>query len=81
MLFCQLYFPERAKTADTFSPNLTELRLELRGVNLGVNAAGRQQLLMGPLLRRAPLVQHQDAVRPPDGGEAVGNDKAAPWPG
>ena len=33
---------------------------------------------MGPLLRHAAVIQHQDAVGAPDGGQPVGDDKASP---
>lgn len=61
--------------SDTFS-YLSQRRSLRRPVQRGVESPRRQQLLMGPRLRHAALVQHQNTVGPADGGQAVGDDKA-----
>lgn len=49
-------------------------------VQPGVGSAPGQQLVMGPLLGNAAVLDHQDAVGGPDGGEPVGDDQGGAAP-
>ena len=50
--------------------------LELAVVELGVEAACRQQLVVIALLHDVAVLHHKDDVGLPDGGKAVGHDEA-----
>ena len=50
--------------------------LELAVVQVGVEAACFDQLVVGALLHNVAVPHHKDEVGIPDGGKAVGDDKA-----
>ena len=50
--------------------------LKLAVVQVRIKPAFGQQFFVGALLHDVAFVEHQDAVRIPDGGKAVGDDKA-----
>ncbi len=56
------------------------LALELDPVELGVVAAWGQQLVVAAPLDDAAVVEHQDDVGLPDGGQAVGDDQRGATP-
>ena len=51
------------------------LRVELRGIQPGIQPAARQQVRMLSLLHHPPAVHHQDPVGSHDGRQAVSNDQ------